>query len=160
VVVPQVRGQEVKAAYARLHRAGLRVTLRRGNEMSMIGQHTLVPKKVISMKPAAGRRVRPGSVVTLVLHRSGPLQDLRTRSRPYYRVPNFVGRMVSAAHIWIRSKVLFFVGHLAPLRGGDARTLLANYRVDRQSPSPGTMLRFSNRDGRTTPLTVWAQPTR
>lgn len=160
VVVPRVRGKEVSAAYAQLHQAGLRVSINKGFEMSLVGQpphNILVPKEVVSMRPAAGRRVRPGSVVTLVLRCDCTKGSIRTRRKPAYRVPDFAGRLVSAAYGWVRPKILLFVAHLGPLHAGDARTLFGNYHISRQSPTPGTMLRFANRDGRTTPLTVWGE---
>jgi hypothetical protein len=156
VVVPRVHGLEISTAYARLHRAGLRVTITQGFENSLVHGNVLVPKQVQSMTPASGQLVKAGSIVTLILRCQCRRGTIRGKRRPAYRVPDFRRRRASVAYNWVRSKIVFLIAHLGPLQAGDAPTLFANYRINRQSPKPGTILRVSTPDGRTTPLTIWA----
>jgi hypothetical protein len=82
---------------------------------------------------------------------------------PAYRVPQFRGGLASAAYAWVSGKTLAFEAQLGPLRAGTASGLLENYRVTRQQPAPGTVLRFASEstvDGVAhpiTPLIVWGK---
>lgn len=162
VVVPRVGGG-VLAAYDRLHAAGLRVSIPRG-----LSFDSLAPPAVALMVPAAGRRVRRGSLVTLYLSRSGGRSSLPVKPLPSYVIPKFVGGRVSTAYDWATSGKLAFRAYLAPLKGGGARALFANYRVTRQGPTgprlaPGRWTGTAGRKRagfRVTPLTVWGAPSR
>ncbi len=143
VLVPRVLGDTVLTGYARLHRAGLRVSIPAGIEAVLYTQ-----KSVTRVTPSPGRRVAKGSVVTLSLEYpfgapsiAAPLQT------PAYRVPDFTGHLVTEAFEWVKSKTLEFSYRLGPLHAGSARELFGNYRVTKQSPGPGTMLRFGQTIG-------------
>jgi hypothetical protein len=161
VRVPHVRG-DVISVYNRLHRLGLRVTFPHGLDFDLMS-----PPQVAGIWPHAGRRVKRGSVVTLYLAR-GPARTLDARGRlPRYRVPRLVGGYVNDAYRWVSHKKLIFRAYLAPLKGGSAPGLLANYRVTRQHPAPGARLtlgrpskgvRGGGQGVRETPLSVWGRP--
>ena len=156
--VPHVTGKEVSAAYRQLHRAGLRVSIRHGwaYRLSEHGR-VIFPEIVVRTIPRAGQRLRAGVAVRLVLQRQRrPPHSLQPRHEPRYRVPQLAGRPARIAYAWVRSKVLWFDAHLGSLHAGNASTLLGNYRAARQWPGVGAVLRDSNRDGRTTPLSLWA----
>jgi hypothetical protein len=151
-VVPQVIGTDLFSAYRRLHAAGLRVNIPAG--LTIDPRLGLVTKQ--DLRP--GETVSRGSTVTIQIGCTCRLGRMRLpRTQPAYVVPDFRGRLVTAASDWIKHKTLFFLVHLGPLRSGRANALYANYRETRQSPAPGTTLRFSASAGRTTPLTVWAR---
>lgn len=163
VRVPHVRG-DVFSVYNQLHALGLRVALPHGLTFDLPS-----PPQVVAIWPGAGRRVKPGSVVTLYLARgSGTAAASAARGRlPRYRVPQLVGGYVSDAYRWVGHKRLIFRAYLAPLTGGSAPGLLANYLVTRQQPAPGTRLALGQRRKgihgrgqrfRETPLSIWGRP--
>jgi hypothetical protein len=150
VAVPRVIGQGVQPAYTRLHDAGLRVSI--PTPIKTLD----FPLYAVRLKPSAGHAVRRGSVVTLTLGcpRCGAGSFGSPVVQPSYRVPNFVGQPVSVAYGWVRQRVLVFDAELAPLDAGEAPTLFANYRVARQSPPPGTMLKWTSGNQLFTPLSI------
>ena len=162
VVIPRLGGGVV-AAYARLHAAGLRVSIPRGVAFSSAASPTIAWSV-----PRSGRRVRRGSVVVLFLSpgRWGPT---RTGAARRLVVAPFVGSAARAAYSWVRAKKLPLTAYLGPLKAGGASGLLANYRVSRQRPGAGAHLTWPPRPARhgahargaayRGPLTVWgAQP--
>jgi hypothetical protein len=156
VRVPRLGGGVV-AAYARLHAAGLRVSIPGGVTFS-----SAAPPAVARSTPASGRRVSPGSVVVLYLapHR-GPAPALQGRPRTLV-VGRFVGVAASAAYNWVRSKRVVLTAYLGPLRAGGASGLLANYRVSRQRPGADGHLAWGSRPASARgaavrmPMIVWA----
>ena len=162
VVVPRLGGS-VLAAYQRLHARGLRVNIPRG-----LSFDSAAPAMIARAVPKAGRRVAPGSAVTLYLRPGAHRAELASARAPRYRIPRFVGGPVSRAYTWITSRRLAFRAALGALKGGGASTLLANYRVTAQRPAAGRKLALvSSRGGghgrraglRVSPLSVrGAQP--
>ncbi len=161
VQVPRVHG-DVIGVYNRLHRLGLRVSIPKA-----IVFNSMSPPQVVGTLPGAGRRVRAGSVVTLVLvHRAAT--SIAGKGRlPSYRVPPLVGGGVDSAYGWVRHKRLVFWAWLAPLTGGNAPGFLANWYVSAQRPAPTSRLALGRRRKgprgkqahlRLTPLSVWAAP--
>jgi beta-lactam-binding protein with PASTA domain len=161
VVVPRVSGQGVLVAYARLHAAGLRVSIPQG--VSFVWSR---PLKVARSSPSGGRRVVRLSVVRLYLSCCGRAGGPRVpKGRlPSYRMQNFVGSTVRDASLWATKRKLVFRAYLGALKAGRAAGLFANYRVSRQRPKAGTRLAVGQRTKpamgwrgglRFTPLTVW-----
>jgi hypothetical protein len=161
VAVPRVMGTEISAAYARLHRAGLRVSIRKGFGFQFLHKgHLIFPRVVVHMTPKPGRLVAPRSVITITVRcQCQPGHTREPRHKPSYQVPALAGRPALAAYTWVRTKILVFIAHLGPLHAGNARTLFGNYFTTRQSPGAFTYLRYSNRDGGWTPLSIWAGQT-
>lgn len=153
-VVPHVKGELFLVAYRNLHRAGLRVSI-----PARINLPVSDALFALRIAPGSGSRVRRGSVVALRLGcpHCGGASIGHPVTQPRYRVPEFRGGRVSAAYDWVRGKALVFGVHLGALRAGRARGLFANYRVTRQEPAPGTMLRFATAAGWITPLTIWGK---
>ena len=161
VAVPRVNSEQVTRAYRQLHQAQFRVSIGSKFSISLDRQGRVIfPETVVRTIPRAGRLVREGSVVRLVLRcQCRPGHTAEPTRKPRYQVPNFNGGVLGRAYAWVRSKILVFIAHLAPLDAGNARALVGNYRIAKQSPAPGTRLRYSNRNGAWTPLTVWAHQT-
>jgi hypothetical protein len=159
-VVPRVAGTGLLAAYDRLHAAGLRVRI-----PARVWFDSLAPPRVARAVPAAGRRVAPGSVVTLYLRRGVGRLRVSGGRLPKYTVPRFVGGDVSAAQSWVGSKELAFRAYLAPLTADNGLGFFANYRVTRQQPRAASRLTLGYRaigargriTFRVTPLTVWGR---
>jgi hypothetical protein len=133
IVVPRVSGG-LDAAYARLHAAGLPVSLPAwtfGPGTSAVVTRTI---------PRPGTRVAPGTTVTV---------HFTTTVRPGLRgvshlaLPHFVGERLSAAARWATIHHVSFLAHLGALRRGDAPTLLTDYVITAQRAGPT--------------LTVWAR---
>lgn len=125
-MVPRVSGG-LGAAYARLHAAGLPVSLPAWTFGS--GRSAVVTRTA----PRAGARVTPGTTVTV---------HFATAVRPVLRgisrlaFPHFVGQRVSAAARWAAVHHVSFLAHLGALRRGDAPWLLADYVIRAQLPGP------------------------
>jgi hypothetical protein len=125
---------------------------------------------VVRSSPSSGAHVGRGSTVRLSLGcpGCGAGSPGVPNHLPAYRVPRFIGRPVSAAYRWFIHRTLYFTAHLGRLIAGDARELLANYRVRRQRPHPGSSLRLgiahrcchgNGGSFRPTPLVVWGSQT-
>lgn len=160
-VVPHVTSADPGVAYARLHRAGLRV---RFDRSFSAGSLFCLPT-IAQQSPRAGRRVRRGGVVTLRAQppRCGAASPaVPTGQLPAAKVPAFAGRPVSAAVAWAeRHRLYWEVDRLPPLTAGTASGLLGNYRVSRQRPRAGTVLMLGIATGggnqgsfQSTPLTL------
>jgi hypothetical protein len=137
--VPVSRGEDLPYAYLKLHAAGLSVTFTRS--FSLDWSSECMPVVVRSI-PRAGARVRRGSVVTLITRIPGcglasPFTVVGTRPR---RVPDFVGKPLTAAIHWIQRRHLFWAATIPQLRAGDAFSLFGNYTVGAQSPHPGSTI--------------------
>ena len=79
VQIPRLQG-DVITVYNRLHRLGLRVSIPKA-----IVFNSMNPPQVVATVPRAGRRVRPGAIVTLVLsHRAAATVAAKGRL-PAYR---------------------------------------------------------------------------
>lgn len=160
VIVPQVSGGAV-GVYARLHAAGLKVSIPAGVSLGPLASRTRW-----RVSPRSGSRVLRGSVVVLSASCCGGVGRALTPAGrlPSYVVPSFVGLSVGAAYGWVGKKRLFFVARLGRLRAGDGPSLFENYRVVGQRPAAGKALtlgiRTASRGGRrrrfrATPLTVY-----
>jgi hypothetical protein len=158
VAVPRVLGTEISSAYARLHRAGLRVSIRNGFEFDLLYKGRVIyPRLVVRMTPKPGRAVRKGSVVTLSVRCKCQTGHTREPAhKPLYQIPPLAGRPAIAAYTWVRPKVLGFVAHLGSLHAGNAPTLFGNYFATRQAPGAYTSLRYST-GGARTPFSIWAR---
>lgn len=145
VVIPRVSG-DVNRVYATLHRDGLTVTIARPFTLRS-DRITRVTK----ISPAAGRRVRRGSAVTLTLSCCTGLGHL-IRYGPRATVPTVTGYGLATARGWAATAQRRFLAHLAALRRANGSSLLANFIVTRQSPAANSTL------GGASPLTVSARP--
>jgi hypothetical protein len=162
VAVPVVVGLDVSAAYRVLHRVGLRVSLPAVELDYGLGG---LPR-VVGQSPGGGRSFVHGANVGLELGCPGCLVESPAvpTHLPRYRVPRFVGLSVIDARRWVAHKALYFVARVGSLRGGDAPSLLDNYRVSRQRPHAGAGLRLGIGTSccggtagsfKPTPLVVW-----
>ncbi|HEU0318145.1 MAG TPA: hypothetical protein VFR49_12490, partial [Solirubrobacteraceae bacterium] len=163
VVVPKVTvGYDVVAAYARLHRLGLRLAIPQSFSL-----RSLCLASPRAQSPAPGARVAPGAAVTVrrltcaLGSPAGPSQAAAAV------VPDFRGRPASAAVGWAERNGLYWeLDRLPPLRPSTRGGLLANYVVTGQSPAAGGRLGRgvacpgypSGGCLRTTPLVLRARP--
>jgi hypothetical protein len=162
VRIPNLKRAAAERGYARLHRDGLRVTIVRGFVLDTLAGPSA---EIEQVSPSAGQAVETGSTVSLTVGCLGCASGSPgvPRHVPSYRVPNFVGKRVSALSRWIAHKTLYLTEHFGPLHAADAAQLYGNYRIVRQHPAPGTMLRLGigHRTSPTsgtflpTPLSVW-----
>jgi beta-lactam-binding protein with PASTA domain len=162
VRIPNLERAPVERGYARLHRDGLRVTIAQGFVLDTLASPMAEIERVA---PSAGQAVATDSTVSLTV--GCPGCGLGSpgvpRRLPSYRIPNFVGKRASALSRWIEDKTLYLTEHFGPLHAADAAHLDGNYRIVRQHPAPGTMLRLGigHRASPTsgaflpTPLTAW-----
>ncbi len=158
--MPFTEGDELPHAYLKLHAAGLSVTFTRS--FSLDWSYKCVPL-VVRTIPAAGTDLRRGSVVS-VLTRIPPcgLASLFTvvGVRPR-RVPDFIGKPLTAAVHWTQRRDLFWAATIPALRAGDASSLFADYTITAQRPHPGSKILPAVKDhggGRPTPLTLTVRP--
>lgn len=162
--VPRVANVDIAVAYGRLHRAGFRVTY---VHSFSAGSFNCLPT-IASESPYAGRPAMKGTVVTL---RAKPPScgvsspAVPTGKLPSAKVPNFVSESVTAGVAWADSHKLYWEAKLPPLRAGARATLLDNYRVIDQRPSPGSNLTLGIAKGGgtqgsflPTPLTLRGKP--
>lgn len=154
VTVPRVAGLGISSAYARLRAVGLRVSIPHRFILDFVAP--VVARRV---QPSAGRSVPRGSIVDLEAGVGCCVGSIVAPvKQPTYRVPDFIGGPASAAAAWAAARMLELYAYLGAMRAGSATNLLLNYRITRQSPSPGSKLRFSlGRSGTITPLVVWAK---
>jgi len=94
---------------------------------------------VAGSSPGAGTAVRRGSVISLLARiglcpSASPAVPVGTL--PSYRVPDFIGKRLTAAIAWIQYRNLYWAGTIPPLRAGDASSLFANYTITAQRPRP------------------------
>ena len=122
--------REVKAAYAQLHRAGLRVAIAR--PFTLRSDAVTV---VRAISPRAGTQVARGATVKLIVSccRHATSRVARTPSL----LPSLLGYRASTASTWASSNHRRLIVTLGRLRAGGAPQLLANYVVFRQSPAAG-----------------------
>jgi hypothetical protein len=158
--VAVTRGEDLPHAYLKLHAAGLSVAFTRS--FSLDWSYECVPVVARSI-PRAGTHVGRGSVVSLRVRippcaAASPIVPVRIRPR---RVPDFVGKRLTAAIHWTQRRYLFWAATIPPLRAGDAPSLFANYTITAQRPHPGrTILPVVKDHGgvRPTPLTLTVRP--
>jgi hypothetical protein len=131
-----------RAAYARLYRAGLRVTFH--YSYSLGGSWELCLPMVGRQFPRVGQRVAVHTVVTLQRRAAGcgaGSPAVPVGLLPSAKVPDFSGRSLSAATNWAYSRNLDWdADPLPPLRASAASSLFRNYTVVRQMPRPGRRL--------------------
>lgn len=147
----QIAPIDLRQAYDRLHRAGLRVAFHRAFAFTPV---TLCLPVVAAQRPAAHSRVPRATVVRLRLRRplcpaGSPAVPTRM---PSAVVPDFIGRPAQAAYTWTnRHRLSFQTNTLAGLEAGAARHLLGNYTITRQQPAAGTTLKLGTGTSHPTP---------
>ncbi|HEY2656684.1 MAG TPA: hypothetical protein VGI55_12905 [Solirubrobacteraceae bacterium] len=147
VIVPDMFDVNPAAAYRRLRRLGLRVTIPAGFE---VGQQGLADVQVTGQAPKAGIRLAAGGTVRLRIRCAlcaqlidiAPPGPLRSAI-----VPALTGRTVSAAEYWVAHHAETLVIRFGPLRRDAAPKLFGNYRIDHQHPAPGAGLVLGVRTG-------------
>jgi beta-lactam-binding protein with PASTA domain len=140
--VPVTRGEDLPHAYLKLHAAGLSVAFTL--PFSLDWSYECVPL-VVGSVPRAGADVRRGSAVSLRVRIPGcgaASPAVPVGRLPSYRVPDFVGKPLTAAIAWIQHRNLYWAARIPPLRAGDAATLFANYTVTAQRPRPGSRMQL------------------
>lgn len=163
VVVPSATNLNLDAAYARLHRAGLRVSYRRS--FSAGSALDICWPTIERQSTRAGQKVSEGAVVELFAQPpqcSVGSPGVPVGRLPSAKVPNFVGQPISDAAAWAQRHDLYWqTDQLPPLEAGDVPRLLDNYRVTGQQPAAGRVLAFGIATGggnegsfEPTPLTV------
>jgi hypothetical protein len=138
--VPRLAGLSAVSAYARLHGAGLRVSIPQGLVLEELGNPAGFVERVT---PRAGTRLARGSIVTFRFGCPGcglASPAVPTGTLPRYTVPNFIGQSIAAASRWVAHKTLYFTERLGRLKAGDAPILFENYRITAQHPAPGTRI--------------------
>jgi hypothetical protein len=155
VTVPRVSARNVVQTYRLLHAAGLKVAIPSGlDELDESGSS----HQMMMIKPAQGSIVRRGSVVTIgfrpdAVHRvgSGWVTEgesgdfIYTRGiPPVAKAPDFVGAPLTDLNRWTSKHGFFWESsNLPPLPASGQPQLLDNYVVRHQSPTSGTILRWS-----------------
>jgi hypothetical protein len=140
--VPNVIGLDLNHAYARLHRAGLRVSYPRAFSEGAFACEPIIDRET----PGARSRVSTGATITLT---AGPptcgasSPGVPTGPLPFARVPTFARRPLNAAVSWAaKHRLSWEADNLPPLVGAGATQLLGNYQVTPQRPRAGSMLRL------------------
>jgi beta-lactam-binding protein with PASTA domain len=136
VVVPKVtRALDLRAAYARLAKAGLRMAIPQAFSL-----RSLCLPSARTQSPAAGKHVPRAATVTvggLTCFLGSPAGG----SQQAAVVPDFTGRTASSAVHWAESNQLYWeLDRLPALRPSTRTTLLENYVVTSQRPAPGSLL--------------------
>ena len=142
--VPVTRGEDLPHAYRKLHAAGLSVTFTLPFSLDWSGE--CVPL-VTGSVPRAGADVRRGSAVSLLMRIPGcgvASPGVPVGRLPSHRVPDFIGKPLTAAIAWIQHRNLYWAATIPPLHAGDAATLFANYTITRQRPRPGGAMKLGN----------------
>lgn len=124
---------DLTVVYARLHRAGLRVTIARPFTLRSDGVTV-----VQSIFPRAGTPVRRGATVRLTVS-CCRRATTRVSGKPSL-LPSLLGYGARTANAWASSSHRRLVLALGGLRSGGAPQLLDNYLVSRQSPAAGRVL--------------------
>lgn len=161
VTVPLVTQTDVIDAYDLLRAAGLRVAIR--NAFSAASLCVPIAQK---QSPRRGTRAGVGSVVTFSAGWCPIGSPGVAKPMPTATVPSFDGKPATDVLDWAdRSGMFWAIRSLPPLPESDAPHLLDNYRVVRQRPTPGAILRpgvivsvGGRRGFRPTPITVWVEP--
>jgi beta-lactam-binding protein with PASTA domain len=133
VTVP-LRAQQtsIVGAYDLLHRLGLRVELTRQTVISSLYEPSA------KLFPRAGTRVPRDSAVQITPTGGPRGSPAVLKSNPHYRVPDFTGRLASAAIRWAEDHRMFWsIPELPALQASDAPHLFDAYRVAAQQPKPG-----------------------
>ena len=137
VTEPRLVGQSLDVAYARLRKAGMRVSFGTAAADSC-------PPTISAENPAAATRVRAGTTTTLTPNRvscGAGSPAIPVGALPSATVPQFRGRLLTAAIDWAQTHRLSWdAGALPPLTKANAPTLLGNYRIISQHPAPGATL--------------------
>jgi hypothetical protein len=140
VVVPNVGSLDLSHAYARLHRAGLRVSYPKSFSEGAFACEPIIDHET----PAARSPV--SAEVTITLTAKPPTcgvssPGLPAGPLPSATVPNFASRPLSAAVNWAEKHRLYWeADNLPPLVGARASNLLGNYEVTGQRPRAGSTL--------------------
>ena len=135
VTVPHVTQRDVVGAYDELRDAGLRVAIR-----NLFSAASLCTPQTQKQEPAPGTVVEERTIVTITAGFCPLGSPAVTKTSA--RTPDFVGAPVTDVVAWADRHHLFWeTRKLPPLPAGDRPHLLDNYRVTRQSPHPGTILR-------------------
>jgi len=155
VAVPALKSMNLKTAIARIHRAGLHVTI--SSSFYLASNSTPF---VSSQKPRAGKTVKSGTAVTLVLAQPPTVAPIATTRK--IRVPSVKNLLLSAAvkRIEAAGGRFWTVNYVPPLFDANVRSLLGAYRVVDQHPAPGTRLRQRRTAGgveRITPVSLNVQ---
>ncbi|MGN6474156.1 MAG: PASTA domain-containing protein [Mycobacteriales bacterium] len=150
-----VLGTDVVAAYAVMHRLGLRVEFTKPVDIS-----SLVPG-TITYTPAGGTSVPRGSTIEITPSLGPSASPAVSKSSPRYPVPNLVGCTVGRGTAWADDHNLYWSIPALPSPGANtASHLFDAYRIVSQRPKPGAMLGQGFLSGRTyhpTPLTLMAE---
>jgi beta-lactam-binding protein with PASTA domain len=136
VVVPKVTSSlDLRAAYTRLAKAGLRMAIPQAFSL-----RSLCLPTARSQSPVAGRHVLRGATVSvrgLTCFLGSPAGG----SQQAVVVPDFTGRTASSAVSWAERNHLYWqLDRLPALRPSTRKTLLDNYVVTSQQPAPGALL--------------------
>ena len=144
VTVPRVVGLPLNDAYVRLRAAGLSVTI---NEWLNLSSHPDL--SVGTQTPRRGEVVDRGTAVTLTTKPPLIVGSTVLSNSPETSVENFVGKTIGDAARWAdANEVGWRARALPPLREATAPQLLDNWRVTRQTPTPGGRIwgaRFTKR---------------
>lgn len=147
--VPNVIGRNVTQAYARLHRAGLRVSTSKPLSLTSLGF-----PQARAQSPRAGRTVEHGTSVVLTLYQPptvaphGPSRTIRVPRLTAARLSVAVGRLERAGlTYWVVDK-------LPRLRASGGRSFFAAYRGVAQHPAVGRLFREQREVGDATPVTL------
>lgn len=158
--VPPSAGQALDGVYLRIHRIALFISV--SNDFTIYALHDCFPL-VTGSRPSAGQLLPAGSTVALrIRSQFCPTESptLPNTGLPTFRVPDFIGTPVQAAIAWIDHRGLYWTGTFPALHRATRRTLLGNYRVIRQDPPPGSLIRegvLNARGFRPTPLVLTTQ---
>jgi hypothetical protein len=129
------RTLDLVAAYARLHRAGLRMAVPQA-----FSTRSLCLSTARAQTPAAGARVLRGATVTvrrLTCYVGSPAGGYQRTAV----VPDLRGRSAGSAVAWAERNQLYWeLDRLPPLRPSGRPGLLENYVVTGQQPAPGSLL--------------------
>jgi beta-lactam-binding protein with PASTA domain len=136
VVVPKVTSSlDLRAAYTRLAKAGLRMAIPQAFSL-----RSLCLPTARSQSPVAGRHVLRGATVSvrgLTCFLGSPAGG----SQQAAVVPDFTGRTASSAVSWAERNQLYWqLDRLPALKPSTRKALLDNYVVTSQQPAPGSLL--------------------
>lgn len=148
VRIPRVSGN-VSRVYATLHHDGLTVTI--AHPFTLRSDRIT---QVTAIRPAAGRRVRRGSAVTLTVRCCAGLGHLIRYGSTRSTVPAVNGYGLATASRWAAGAQRRFFARLTAIKRANASSLVANFVITHQSPAADATL------GGASPLSVSARPGR